>query len=378
MNIAVVVIGYDRPLSISRCLCRLSAAEYRRVHVDLIVSLDWSEKQSEILAMLRDYKWAHGDMIIRAFTNRQGLREHVLSCGDYTEKYDAVVVLEDDIVVSGSFFDYVLSALDFVGNDSRVAGVSLYSPSINEMAMLPFVPKRTGYDNFYLQSAQSWGQCWTRSMWRDFREWYDANCSKLSKASDMPSRIYSWPESSWKKYYMKYLVETGKTFLYPYDSFSSNYSDVGQHNKTVTPHFQVPMISGKSDFIFGGLNDVPCYDIFFERTELKYCGHDVCVDLYGTRSVSECRYFLSTQDLDFPVAASYGLTYRPHEDNFIKSSAGNDVFLYDLGDKKELGSKKKVSAYKLAKYHTNLSWRHSLIYGAVTLRNRVFKKLMRQ
>src|SRR5690606_21764571 len=129
-------------------------------------------------------------------------------------------------------------------------------------------------------------------MWQDFRKWYDQWAVDLKSDTDMPCRIYSWPESSWKKYYMKYLVSTGKTFFYPYDSLSSNYSDVGQHNKVVTPHFQVPLISGKSEYRFGAMTDVPNYDVFYERSGFEYEGEALCLDLYGTRKVSTSRFLL--------------------------------------------------------------------------------------
>ncbi|MBS9404063.1 hypothetical protein KG088_10515 [Halomonas sp. TRM85114] len=377
MRIAIVLVGYCRIHSILRLFESLERAKYR-VLVDLVFSIDKSPFQDKICAEIRKLEWPYGEKKVRTFPQRLGLREHILSCGDLTDTYDAVVVLEDDIVVSDCFYDYVLKSISFVQDDDKVAGISLYSPSINEMAMLPFVPKRTGFDNYYLQSAQSWGQCWTRRMWQDFRKWYDLNSTLLEAAPDMPSRIYSWPESSWKKYYMKYLVDTDKTFFYPYDSYSSNYSDVGQHNLVVTPHFQVPLISGKQEFRFGTMDEVPCYDVFFERTGLTHHREDVCLDLYGTRKQSTCRYFLTTNDIKAPRISSYGLTYRPHEDNYVHSAPGCDIHLYDLIGQRELRKKGGSVSYKLAKYHTNLSWKHSLVYGVVTLIDRIIQKVIKK
>lgn len=374
MKLAIVLIGYDRPHAIRRLYesIRQSSSEYP---FDLIFSIDKSPVQKDVADAINSFGGEIERRAVRQFSKRLGLRKHVMACGDLTEDYDAVIVLEDDIVVSDVFIDYAVAAVKFVNDDVRVAGISLYAPSVNEMAMLPFIPKRTGFDNYYLQSAQSWGQCWTRRMWQDFRKWYAENSKPLEASDDMPGRIYSWPESSWKKYFMKYLVDTGKTFFYPYDSLSSNCSDVGQHNREITPYFQVPLVSGKREFCFGRMDEVPCYDIFFERMGLEFDNELLCLDLYGTKKTSSSRFLLTPKKIDAPIVCSFGLTYRPQEDNYLKGAPGDDIFLYDLMTQPKLRMVEQTLSVKIAKYHTNLSWRHSLIYGVNALMSRVLYKI---
>lgn len=376
MNLAVVLVGYNRPASMKRLYESVTRSS-GVTSVDIVVSIDYSEHQDDVRRVVVESCKAARDVKFRCFSERQGLRNHILACGDLTEVYDAVVVLEDDIVVSDSFLEYVLSAIQYVDSDASVAGISLYSPTNNEMSLLPFSPKPTGFDNYYLQSAQSWGQCWTRFMWQRFREWYDLNDGPLVNAGDMPSRIYSWPESSWKKYYMKYLIETEQTFFYPSISFSTNYSDVGQHNKVVSPRYQVPLVTNKKEFNFGAQSEVPLYDVFFERKGLFFDNERVCCDFYGTKIFSDSRFLLSSRKLNLPIVESYGLTYRPQEDNYIYRSDGNDIFLYDLGDNLGVEFNEYYMNFKLANYHSNLGWRHSLIYGMVTLKARLIQKLKR-
>jgi hypothetical protein len=374
VKVAVVLVGYSRPKSLKRLFESVRLA-YEFDCVDVIFSIDRSPAQSQVLSCVDSLIKDFGNCSVRAFNERLGLREHILACGDLIEDYDALIVLEDDIVVSDSFLRYVYAAIEFVKEDENIAGISLYAPAINEMSLLPFTPKRNGFDNFYLQSAQSWGQCWTKKMWSDFRAWYDANSGYLDESDDMPSRIYSWPKTSWKKYHMKYLAESGKTLFYPYDSLSSNYSDVGQHNKSLTPFFQVPLISGKKEFLFGARDEVPCYDIFFERTGFKYNDHPLCLDIYGTKKISKSRFILTPKKLDVPKLHSFGLTYRPQEDNYINLAPGDDLHLYDLGERPGLRMKEASVSFRLARYHTNLSWRHSLVYGLNTLKSRILHKL---
>jgi len=374
MNIAVIIVGFDRPKSLSRLFDNIKSCDDFDL-VDIIFSIDKSSSQDNILKLVKSFIDNKENCFLRTFDQRLGLREHILSCGDMVENYDAVVVLEDDIVVSKCFLSYVFSALEFTKDDEGVAGISLYSPAINEMSLLPFSPKRTGFDNYYLQSAQSWGQCWSKRMWEDFRSWYSNNSSRLELDYDMPSRIYSWPETSWKKYYMKYLVEAKKTFFYPYDSLSSNYSDVGQHNKILTPYFQVPLISDKKLYNFGRIKEVPNYDIFFERLGLTFNGESLCTDLYGTKRVADSRFILTSKKIKGLKVKSYGLTYRPQEDNYLKNAEGNDVHLYDLKGLCDFEMYESKISFKLAKYHTNITWKHALLYSIITVVLKFLKKV---
>ncbi len=375
-KLAVILVGYNRPESLKRLFKSVVNASSDE-SVDLIVSIDKSDSQDIVLNVIDTMQWDKGKVVFRTFPERQGLRRHILACGDLTESYEAVVVLEDDIVVSESFLDYVFSAIKFIDDCDDVAGISLYSPLVNEMSLLPFIPKKNGFDNYYLQSAQSWGQCWTRKMWEGFRCWYDSNSEVLIPADDMPSRIYSWPDTSWKKYYMKYLVENNKTFFYSYDSMSTNYSDVGQHNKIITPLFQVPLTHGKSVFKFGTVFESPSYDVFFERLGLHFDGKPVCLDLYGTKLKSTERYFLTSKKIQAPIVYSFGLTYRPQEDNFLNQTPGSDLYLYNLENINSLSFDESYINFKLANYHAVFSWRHALIYSIKTLKLRLIQKIKR-
>ena len=119
MNIAIVAVGYNRPDSMEQLLNTVVKADYANDKVDLIVSIDKGEKQNEIVKVAEKVEWLFGNKIIRAFPERQGLRKHIIQCGDLTEKYDAVVVLEDDLNVSEYFYTYVKQTLSFYEEDSK-------------------------------------------------------------------------------------------------------------------------------------------------------------------------------------------------------------------------------------------------------------------
>ena len=108
MGVAIVAVGYNRPDSMENLLKSIVNAEYESDNVDLIISIDKGERHSQIIDVAKKVEWLHGNKTIRAFDERQGLRKHIIQCGDLTEQYDAVVVLEDDLEVSKYYYNYVI------------------------------------------------------------------------------------------------------------------------------------------------------------------------------------------------------------------------------------------------------------------------------
>ena len=84
--------------------------------------------------------------------------EHILQCGDLTAEYDAVVVLEDDIVVAKGFMQYAAAAVENYWDDDLIAGISLYTHGTNQGNGRFFEAQYNGYDVFMMQcSARSLG-----------------------------------------------------------------------------------------------------------------------------------------------------------------------------------------------------------------------------
>lgn len=335
-QMAIVVVGYNRPDSMGRLLQSLLRADYEEGDVDLMISLDKSERQEELIALANGVSWAHGEKIIRAFPEKQGLRNHILQCGDLTKHYEAVVVLEDDLVVSPYFHSYVRQTLDRYGADDRIAGISLYTLQFHQGAGRPFEAVHTGYDVFFMQVAMSWGQCWTSRMWSGFRQWYDANKEKdLSEGTILPRYISRWSEQSWLKYFMRYLAESRTYFVYPYASLSTNASELGEHCKIPNNDYQVSMLDGRMRYRFPSLEQAVKYDIFFERLDLEdrifpdLDGKKI-LDLYGGRAGWEdADYIISTAELPFRKIRELALQYRPMEMNCLYPQPGKGLYIYD-------------------------------------------------
>lgn len=367
-TIAIIAVGYNRPDSMKQLLDSLVCAHYTNDKIDLVISIDKGQSQSEIISVAEHTTWIHGEKVIRAFPERQGLRSHIIQCGDLTEKYDAVVVLEDDLMVAPYFYSYVKQSVERYDADDHIAGISLYKHNTHPGVNRPFEPANNGYDVYMQQFAMSWGQCWTRKMWRNFRFWYNQNEGKdLSEGNLLPSYVSHWNKQSWLKYYMRYIVENDKFFVYPYFSLTTNASDVGEHCRIPNNDFQVALQEGDLQYRLPSFEDSVRYDVFFERVgieekvfpEIK--GRKV-LDLYGDRvSYRNADYLISTKSLPYKVIKTAQLRYRPVEMNCMMPSDGEGIFVYDLkiAAPTPKGNKDILTRYDVRSLH----WKKTLHLG---------------
>ncbi len=369
-DFCIIAIGYNRPDSMKRLLNSLASADYEVNSIDLLISIDKGDRQQEIVEVARSFEWKYGQKTIRAFEERQGLRAHVIQCGDVSFHYKAVVLLEDDITVSKFFFSYLLQCLEKYGNDERIAGISLYKHHINVGVNALFEPEFIGYDVFFMQFAQSWGQCWSNNMWADFRKWYENNREYYSTAdtglSKIPDNIINWGNQSWLKLFMAYIVENDKYFVYPYHALSTNHSEVGQHNFRTSSAYQVELAGGNFKYRLPEFHESVIYDIFFERMNLNIPGFNnqkVLLDLYGSKKYFEgFDIAISTQTLAYSIIDSWKMKYRPHEINCIHQEKGSDIFVYDLRKSGKIG--KSTKEITRARFDVrSMTWRTELKLG---------------
>ena len=104
MTIAIVVVGYNRPKALEDLFLSLSKIETER-EVPLIISID--NKGTEAVNRLAEqYEWAHGPKEVIIHQQKKGLVKHFIWTGDQTEKYDVVIFLEDDLLVSPQIVNY--------------------------------------------------------------------------------------------------------------------------------------------------------------------------------------------------------------------------------------------------------------------------------
>ncbi len=344
MTPAIVVIAYDRPDSLKRLLTSIEKAVYPSgAAPELIISIDKSD--SDATAGVADqFEYSHGKKTVIKRPERMGLREHVLSCGDLTEDHGSIIVLEDDLFVAPSFYEFSCKALEFAEDDDRIGSVSLYNHLFNVHKREAFAAIDDGYDNWYLQIPSSWGQAYTKKQWQLFRAWYADNKDKDLAGVSVPANVSGWSDRSWLKYYIVYLIETGKYTLYPRVSYTTNFGDMGTHACKPDTDLQVPISGSKGPLYcrFSTLDrSSAVYDSFFENIRLA---DDCIVDLYGYKPIDEMisvskndeaarpvKYVLTCASLPYRVVKSFGRSMRPLDANVVYEVEGADLFLYDIG-----------------------------------------------
>lgn len=335
MKPAIVLVGYNRPDTLKRLLQSVGNAVYHDSDINLIISLDKADNEEDVVKVADDFDWKYGKKIIRRFPERQGLRKHIIECGDLTEEYGAVIILEDDLLVAPDFYEYVKAALDYYENEESITGIALYSHEWNGYARKNFVPMADQYDTYLGQYSITWGQCWNYKWWKQFKTWYLAHEGKLTENSKIPMNINHWSDKSWGKYFVNYIVEKDKYYVIPRISRSTNCSDVGEHVRIADNVHQVRLMTGPvAAYRFAPVGVAQKYDIYFENINIKEIFHadisdNLVIDLAGYGRKEEKRYLLSTLSLPYKVIKSYGLQLRPYEMNLLHDVPGNCIFLYD-------------------------------------------------
>lgn len=354
MNIAIVVVTYNRVDSLSRLMDSLERASYGNDRIPLIISVDKSNT-NVVEDFADNYVWPYGDKIVQKHVTNLGLKAHMLSLGKWFNKYDALIVLEDDLIVSDSFYFYAKSTVRKYYANPDVAGISLYGFSVNYQTGKPFQPYKSEHDVYFMNCAMSWGQIWMRDSWMNFYRWYNDNM-EFSNSDSLPDCLNRWGHKSWLKYHTRYCIEENKYFVFPYTSLSTNCSEAGEHNNGIpSTVYQVQLQAGlKTDYALPDFGEPAVYyDGFFENKNLYdvlgYCEGDLCLDLNGEhKDRTNKRYWLTTSGQNYKVIKSYNLNYRPIEANIYLDNIGSQIFLYDTSQyvRNETRSDRSVMMYQ--------------------------------
>ena len=324
MNPVIIIPAFSRAHSLKRLLNSIENAAYPNDEIKLIISLDGGAAK-DVVQTAKEFSFSHGQVEVIEREENLGLREHIIWCGDQTEKYGSVIVLEDDLIVDPYFFIYAREALQFYSNEEKVAGIALYSYEGFDYVRLPFIPMRNGTSGFFMQKACSSGQAWTISQWDRFRKWYNrVDENAVSVRIDLPENVRKWRESSWKKYYMAYLVHQDKFFFYPFQSYSTNCSDAGgYHIEQTIDSVQVNMAMSTREmepFVFPKFEkEVLFYDAFMEPfgpyisrlLEPEY--RDCSIDFFGSKPkemLQKTAYCITSRRSRNPIK-KIPLRYRP-------------------------------------------------------------------
>lgn len=333
-KMAIVLPCYNRTDTLKKLLHSLVQAKYKHP-VDLVFSID-NSGCNDVLHLAEKFQWEHGEKVIIHHKENIGLRRNIISCGDLTNQYDAVIILEDDLLVSPYFFEYAYAACQYYMNEERIAGISLYSYRLCE-SLREFNPLTFGYDTYFMQWTSSWGQMWTKPQWNAFKEWYKDHCDDISNIP-IPESVKLWSHS-WKKYHIAYLTDTNKYFAYPTVSYTTIQPALGVHVTEIRLDngYIVPLCNGiQRAFVFKEFDEEYAYDCFFElkKVLVEFNGNKVYADfnVYGEKKKENlhCAYFISSKPIPHAeIKKQWGIIKIPLEKNVIDSVDGSGLYLYE-------------------------------------------------
>ncbi len=164
----IVLFVYNRPLHSRKTLTALKLNQLASESV-LYVFCDGPKENAtqellknieEVRELVHAEKWCKEVQVIESKTNR-GLADSIIyGVTEVVEKYGRVIVLEDDLVTSPYFLNYMNDALDFYENTERVMHVSGYM----------FPHKEALPETFFYNVPMCWGWGTWHRAWKYFNE----------------------------------------------------------------------------------------------------------------------------------------------------------------------------------------------------------------
>jgi len=338
---AIVVNAYNRPAALTRLLNALQQAVYpAEARVPLIISIDRGG-DPDVRHLAENFTWPHGPKDVIAQVEHLGLVKHFFACGDLSQRYAAIIYLEDDLTVSPVFYAYATRVLSFYRSDDRVAGCSLFGLWFNGYTQQPFVPLSDGSDAFFVQVPYTQGLAFTAEQWQQFAAWRHAPLSSGAPTVPLHEAWSHFDREDWFPLLARFVITTDRYFVFPRVSQATGWGDAGTHFAQASRFFQVPVQRDKQTYDFKPLDEADAvYDSFFElqpdrlnRLTDQLHGYDYTVDLYGTKSRVNLRteYLLTSRPGHNPIV-SFGKTAWPIEMNVIEHVPGTEISLCRVDD----------------------------------------------
>lgn len=232
----VLVVGYNRPAHLGRCLKSLSFNSNFSKHPVFIYLDGPSNNQflsvcEEALTVAQDFAKQNDNVKVFSNSNNFGLGKFVLFSIDNIFSFnDTIIVVEDDLVLSPYFLEFCSWGLKEYANDSSVGSISGFS--------LPIGFCKSSY---FLRGAECWGWATWKDRWSDFERdgailLQRLEERKLQRVFDldysyqymhMLDRQVHGSTNSWAIRWHAHNFLRGRLALYPNDSLVINIGNDG-------------------------------------------------------------------------------------------------------------------------------------------------------
>jgi len=165
-NTPILIFAYNRPEKLDSLLKSLAACPELEsseisIYVDGPKSDNEKERVSRVKEIARSKAPGHARIFVRP--DNFGLKRSIMTgVSETLERYESVIVLEDDLIVSPQLLSYFNSALAAYADDDRIASLTGYMFNVPQLA--------TRNSSFFLPFPNPWSWATWRSRWRSFAD----------------------------------------------------------------------------------------------------------------------------------------------------------------------------------------------------------------
>src|SRR3989338_4006387 len=161
----IVLFCYNRPSHTLQVLQALQKNPEAK-NSELFIFCDGAKNENDLECINDVHKIIDNisgfkNVVVEKSENNKGLAKSIiLGVSKIVEKFGRVIVLEDDLVISPYFLQFMNDGLDFYENDDRVISIHGYIYPIKEK--LP--------PTFFIKGADCWGWATWKRGWDLFNE----------------------------------------------------------------------------------------------------------------------------------------------------------------------------------------------------------------
>lgn len=248
----IVMISYNRPELVRLTMKNVSLANGAANH-EIFMFIDGprnendKSKQDEIHSIVMSYqKKLPGLAIIRRDVN-YGCRGNIVDAISTTvSKYGKVIVIEDDVLISRTFLEYMDEALAFYEDDKSIWSINAYqSPNLR-------IPRDYPYDVYLDPVNMCWGWGTWADRWKqvdfDMKDWASSRTdpeliARLNRAGRQLLRMIELQAAgvlkTWDVQCAYHVAKNGLMSIEPRFQLSKNIGFSarvgGEHNSTQMP-----------------------------------------------------------------------------------------------------------------------------------------------
>jgi hypothetical protein len=300
--ISVHVFMYRRQESTRLLLDSLAAANYSGYTrpVPLVLHIDAAQATQKPLAdqiaadveevceLARAFVWPHGPKVVDIKPTHVGLRGNWLTAWTDPGPHDMMIALEDDMVVSAQYFQWLVTLLRIYklqepGRDPSLLGISLSPVRVDEISPPCKHPFRRWMPHGHISGRfftyvhglpSSWGAAYFGAQWAAFLDFvivragppfypaYEAP-NAGSAGEPLGDRRLSLPDScsnawprSWKRFMIDFAYGRGAYMLYPNVNGSAGLATslhlAGEHTKGLANNPRIAhLVSSDRDWSAG-------------------------------------------------------------------------------------------------------------------------------